>query len=108
MDPGFPGRGGGQTYEIRAKTYYLARFLLKTACKWKKLDREGARTPRARLDPPMAHNILSHTVTSVCVPFVDIHPNIAPTEAEHLLQCALPRSQSKWSNDKYIPTELIV
>ena len=34
----FPDRGGASTPEFEAKTYYLARFLWKTAWKWKKLD----------------------------------------------------------------------
>ena len=38
-DPGFPrrGRGGGAAPEVGAETYYLARFLPKTAWKWKKI-----------------------------------------------------------------------
>ena len=36
-DPRFPRRGA-PTPEFRVKAYYLTRFLLKTAWKWKKLD----------------------------------------------------------------------
>ena len=36
-----------QTAEFGAKTYYLQRLLLKTAWRWKKLDREGAHIPGA-------------------------------------------------------------
>ena len=35
------------------KTYYLARFLLKPAWKWKHLDQEGERGSLAPPDPPM-------------------------------------------------------
>ena len=47
-DPEFPRRGGGApTPKVGAKTYYLAKFPLKTAWKWKKLDPEGGRVPGA-------------------------------------------------------------
>ena len=36
------GEGGGINPQFRAKTYYLARFLSKTAWKWKKLEQERA------------------------------------------------------------------
>ena len=40
--------GGAPTSKVGALTYYLATFLLKTAWKWKNLDREGgARVPGA-------------------------------------------------------------
>ena len=51
-DPGFPMRGGGQPRSLGAKTYYLARFLPKTAWKWKKFDRGNASLVPP-LDPPM-------------------------------------------------------
>ena len=42
----------GATSEVKSPTYYLAKYLLKTAWKWKKLDLErGIRT--GVLDPPM-------------------------------------------------------
>ena len=47
--------GGAPTSEIEAKTYYLSRFLSKTAWKWKKLDR--GRVPSAPLDPPMVYDL---------------------------------------------------
>ena len=42
----------------------------KTACKWKKLDWEGARIPNAQLDPPMKiplyYNILFTELLKFC------------------------------------------
>ena len=38
---------GGANPEFWAKTYHLARFLPKTALKWKQLDRQGACVPSA-------------------------------------------------------------
>ena len=46
-DPGFPRRGRVPTPRFGTKSYYLVRFLPKTAWKWKKLDRG-----RASLTPP--------------------------------------------------------
>ena len=46
--------GGAPTSKVGAPTYYLAKFLPKTAWKWKNLDREGgARVPGA---PPRSAN----------------------------------------------------
>ena len=47
----FPG-GGGNPW-VWEKTYYLARFLLKTAWEWKKLNREGGTSLEPPFDPPM-------------------------------------------------------
>ena len=52
-DPWFPRREmGAPTSEFGAKTYYLAKFLLKTPWIWKKFDREGEHLA-PHLDPPM-------------------------------------------------------
>ena len=45
------GEGAAPTTEEKVKTYFLTRFLLKTAWNWKKLDR--GLVPRAPLSPPM-------------------------------------------------------
>ena len=47
----FPG--GGTNSCAWGKTYYLARFLPKTAWKWKKLDWQGMHIPSTPLDLPM-------------------------------------------------------
>ena len=46
--------GGAPTSKVGAPTYYLAKFLPKTAWKWLNLGREGGALPwRHPLDPPM-------------------------------------------------------
>ena len=46
--------GGGEvpTFEFGPKIYYLARSLLKTTCKWKKLDRDGGAHVPGTPQPP--------------------------------------------------------
>ena len=46
-NPGFLRREGDANSWIWAKNYYLARFLMNTAWKWKKLDWEGALIPES-------------------------------------------------------------
>ena len=47
---------GGANPEIGAKTYYLARFLPKTAWKWKITEGEGVRIPSGLLSSANAIN----------------------------------------------------
>ena len=56
-DPGYPR--GMPTADLGGKTYYLARFLLKTAWKWKKIDQNGA---HASLVLPRPANAALQTV----------------------------------------------
>ena len=51
-DPGFSRRAANPRFW--SKNYYLARFLLKTAWKWKKLDQEGMCVPSTALRPPVS------------------------------------------------------
>ena len=66
VDPEFPRRAA-PTPNFGVKTYYLARFLPKTALKWKKLDREGdaslAHPTAPPADPPM--NLYVHPLIKI-------------------------------------------
>ena len=57
----FPG--GATTLDFGAKTYYFARFLPKTAWKWKALDQEGARLYPPPPDLPMVANSYSFWIS---------------------------------------------
>ena len=60
------GEGAAPTTEEKVKTYFLTRFLLKTAWNWKKLDR--GLVPRAPLSPPMlmfSKNVFKNSLKNV-------------------------------------------
>ena len=95
VDPGFPRRGGATPW-VWGKNLLFDKIFAENCMEMAEIGPRGGAFLAPPLDPPMAHN---HTVISVCVPFVDIHLKIAPTEAEHLLQCALPSIEKRFSQD---------
>ena len=65
-DPGFPREGESPTLESGAQTYYLAKFLPKTAWKWKKWTGGGC-VPSAPLDPPTGTpTVEEENIITVC------------------------------------------